>query len=108
MVLVIIAIAAIILILWSMVDPLLTIKLELFMPNPVPPFHGVIPFCDCNHFFAWTVTLYYVYIGSIVFFVVVLAILTRKVKIANFKDTKEVSMFVFTSAIAMSVCFACV
>ena len=63
-------------------------------------------FCDCNHFFAWTVTLYYAYIGPIVFFVVLLAILTRKVKIAIFKDTKEVSLFVFTSAIGMSVCFA--
>ena len=106
MVLAIVTIAAIILLLWSTLDPMLTIKFELFMPNPVSPFHGVIPFCDCTHFFAWTVTLYYVYIGSIVFFVVVLAILTRKVKVANFKDTKEVSMFVFTSAIAMSVCFA--
>lgn len=40
------------------------------------------------------------------FFVVVLAILTVKVKNANFKDTKEMCMFVFTSAISMFVSFA--
>ena len=106
MVLVIVTIAAIILLLWSTLDPMLTTSEQHFMSFAEPPFHGVILFCDCNHFFAWTITLYYAYIGSIVFFVVVLAILTRRVKIANFKDTKEVSMFVFTSAIAMSVCFA--
>ena len=106
MVLVIVSIGGIILLLWSTLDPLVTINFPLFMAFAEPPFHGVILFCDCNHFFVWTVTLYYAYIGPIVFFVVLLAILTRKVKIANFKDTKEVSMFVFTSAIGMSVCFA--
>ena len=106
MVLVIVSIAALILLLWSTLDPLVTINFPQFVKFAEPPFHGVILFCDCNHFFAWTVTLYYAYIGPIVFFVVLLAILTRRVKIANFKDTKEVSMFVFTSAIGMSVCFA--
>ena len=106
MVLVIITIAAIILLLWSTVDPLKTIKIEIFMESNEPPFYGKIFFCDSDHFFVWTVILYYVYVAALVFFVVVLAILTRKVKVANFKDTKEVSMFVFTSAIGMSVCFA--
>ena len=106
MVLVIITIAAIVLLLWSTLDPLKTIKIEMFMDSDEPQFHGEILFCDSDHYFVWTVILYYVYVASLVFFVVVLAILTRKVKIANFKDTKEVSMFVFTSAIAMSVCFA--
>ena len=106
MVLVIVSIAAIILLLWSTLDPLKTIDMKVFMDSDEPPFHGEILFCDSHHYFVWTVILYYVYVASVVFFVVVLAILTRKVKIANFKDTKEVSMFVFTSAIAMSVCFA--
>ena len=106
MVLVIISIGGIILLLWSTLDPLVTINFPLFMAFAEPPFHGVILFCDCNHFFVWTVTLYYAYIAPIVFFVVLLAILTRKVKIANFKDSKEVSLFVFTSAIGISVCFA--
>ena len=106
MVLVIVSIAAIILLLWSTVDPLKTIKTEIFMKSNEPPFYGEILFCDSDHYFVWTVILYYVYVAAFVLFVVVLAILTRKVKIANFKDTKGVSMFVFTSAIAMSVCFA--
>ena len=106
MVLVIVSIGGIILLLWSTVDPLKTIKMEIFMQLPEPPFYGEILFCDSVHYFVWTVILYYVYVAPIVFFVVLLAILTRKVKIANFKDTKEVSMFVFTSAIGMSVCFA--
>ena len=106
MVLVIVSIAALILLLWSTLDPLVTVSLQVFIPSAEPPIHGVELFCNCNHFFAWTVTLYYVYIASIKLFVVILAILTRNVKTANFKDTKEISMFVFTSAISMSVCFA--
>ena len=106
MILVIVSIAALILLLWSTLDPLVTINLQVFMPSAEPPIHGVVLFCDCNHFFAWTATLYYGYIATVMLFVVILAILTRNVKIANFKDTKEISMFVFTSAISMSVCFA--
>ena len=106
MVCALVSIAALILLLWSTVDPLRTINLELFMTSTEPPFHGVIQFCDCNHYFIWIATLYYGYIASIMFCVVVLAILTVKVKNANFKDTKEMCMFVFTSAISMSVSFA--
>jgi len=105
-VLIIIMVAAIILILWVTLDPFQTIKFQFFVPFVNPPHHAVILFCDCNHYYVWISALYYVYITSIVFFVGILAILTRKIRMASFRDTKEVSMFIFVSIAALTICFA--
>ena len=105
-VLLIVMVAAIILILWATMDPLLTIKIQFFIPFVDPPHHAAILFCDSNYYYAWISVLYYVYLASIVFFVGILAIFTRKIKIAGFRDTKEVSMFIFISIAALTICFA--
>ena len=105
-VLLIVMVAAIILILWATMDPLLTIKIQFFIPFVDPPHHAAILFCDSNYYYAWISVLYYVYLASIVFFVGILAIFTRKIKMASFRDTKEVSMFIFISIAALTICFA--
>jgi len=104
-VLLIISVAAIILVLWTTLDPLLTIQTGLFVPLASPPFYHVTLFCGSNYFYVW-ISLLYAYIASIVFLVAVFAILTRKIKVEHFKDTKKVNMFVFISIATLTICFS--
>ena len=104
-VLLIVSVAAIILVLWTTLDPLLTIETALFVPLASPPFYHVILFCGSNYYYVW-ISLLYAYIASIVFLVAVLAILTRKIKVEHFKDTKKVNIFIFSSIAALTICFS--
>jgi len=75
------------------------------VPLASPPFYHVTLFCGSNYFHVW-ISLLYAYIASIVFLVAVFAILTRKIKVEHFKDTKKVNMFVFISIATLTICFS--
>ena len=104
-VLLIVSVAAIILVLWTTLDPLTTIQIVQFVPVAYPPLYHVILFCGSNYYYVW-ISVLYVYLASIVSLVAVFAILTRKIKDENFKDTKEVNMFIFFSIAALTICFS--
>ena len=92
--------------LWTIVDPLKTQKLEVDF-NPPYNVVGKVLLCDTsdqNTFFVWF-GIHVGYIWLTIILVVIFSALTRKVKIENFKDTIEVNMFVYISFFTLSLCF---
>ena len=93
--------------LWTTVDPLRTLNEEVDF-NPPYNVVGEALFCDTNvtsTFFVW----YGIHLGYIwltVLLVVIFSLLTRKVKIENFKDTIEVNLFAYFSVFILSLCFS--
>lgn len=87
----------ILLILWTSIDPLKTGKsLSVFRFSPTDPHFDIYLDCHSNHLGVW-LSIILGYTGLIMIAVLALAVMTRKVKIESFRDTKEVNAFVFTT-----------
>ena len=93
--------------LWTTVDPLKTQNEEVDF-NPPYNVVGEVLVCDTNDestYFVW----YGIHVGYIwltVLLVVIFSLLTRKVKIENFKDTIEVNLFAYFSVFILGLCFS--
>ena len=93
--------------LWTTVDPLQTIKEEVDFECPYNVV-GQVFLCDTSDastFFVWY-GVHLGYIWSTVLLVVIFSLLTRKVKIENFKDTIEVNLFAYFSVFILGLCFS--
>ena len=96
-----------VLILWSTVDPIVTrYSPPLFQPMANPPHYIVNVFCQSHALIVWLLVTLYGVNGVTVVAVAVLAILTRKVHLDCFKDSKQVNMFVFSTIVAMCIWFS--
>ena len=96
--LILISVAVLLMTLWSALDPLVTVYLpSLFDPTSDPPQYIARLICNSNALIVWLSIALYGVNGITVLAVVVLAFLTRKVHLECFKDTKEVSAFVFST-----------
>ena len=92
--------------LWSTVDPLQTLDVEVDF-NPPYNVVGEVLLCDTKDpstFFVWY-DLHLGYIWITVLLVVIFSLLTRKVKIENLKDTTQVNMFAYISVFTLALCF---
>ena len=92
--------------LWTTVDPLQTLAIEVDF-NPPYNVVGEVLLCDTKDpstFFVWY-GLHLGYVWITVLLVVIFSALTRKVTIKNFKDTTEVNMFVYISFFTLALCF---
>ena len=90
--------------LWSAVDPVVTrYSPPLFEPMGDPPHYIVGVFCESHALIVWLVVILYGVNGVTIVGVGVLAMLTRKVHLECFKDTKHVNMFVFSTIISVCI-----
>lgn len=96
------SVSVILLILWTAIDMLRTIELEVFLSTGSTPRIDVYLNCESDYLGAWLGTIIG-YNGLIMLAVLALAIMTRKVKIESFRDTKEVNAFVFTTVFLIVV-----
>ena len=96
------SVSVILLILWTAIDMLRTVKLEIFLSTGSTPHIDVYLNCESDYLGAW-LGIIIGYNGLIMLAVLALAIMTRKVKIESFRDTKEVNAFVFTTVFLIVV-----
>lgn len=83
---------------WSCVDTYRIMDVVIFRSQASPPRYEVQQFCHSEHSSLWLAIL----LGKLgVLFVLVLflAIKTRKICRSNFKDTKKVNMYIFSTVI---------
>lgn len=81
---------------WVASDEFGISEIVFFNPYSAIPYFLVFQFCVSNHYnIFFSVT--FCYSAIFIIFVMILAVLTRKVSIDTFKDTKLVNCFVFCS-----------
>ena len=94
--------AILIMILWSELDPIVSVYQPLvFVPKSDPPHYKLSVTGQSNSLLDWLIVVDYGLFGTTILAVTVLAILTRKVHLESFKDTKEVNAFVFSTVLCL-------
>ena len=93
LILAIVSVKIILLILWLCLDVSLLVDKEQYMKQSVPPYFLVTQKCQNQYPTVW-ITLQYIYTLVLAFIMVLLAVLTRKIKRGDFKDTKKINMLV--------------
>ena len=96
------SVSVVLLILWTGIDTLRTVRDEVFVSTASSPHFDVYLECQSDYLGAWLGVIIG-YNGLIMLAVLALAIMTRKVKIESFRDTKEVNAFVFTTVFVIVV-----
>ena len=89
------------LIIWSIVDLYRSHTENTYIPRANPPQYSALMFCTCNQLGIW-LSVSYLYTYILLSLVLFLAIQTRRIKKAFFKDTKKVNLFVFTVIITLT------
>ena len=87
--------------LWSALDPIESNMLREFEPTHDPPQYRIREICRSNALSIWLSVILYGVNGFTVLAVVVLALLTRKVHLECFKDTKHVNIFVYSTVLCL-------
>ena len=91
-----------ILILWTGIDILHLERSEMYIPNARPPYYLATTTCSSTNLGIWS-AITFSYTGVIILLVMFLAIQTRHVKLQNFKDTKKVNAYIFTTVIVLTI-----
>ena len=102
---ILVSVAILLMILWSVLDPMVTMYLPLvFDRTSDPPQYIARVACGDRTVIIWISIAQYGVNGITVLAVAVFAILTRKVHLDIFKDTKEVNAFVFSTVLCLCLC----
>ena len=97
-------ITLLVMILWTVVNPIVTgHNTAVFETASDPPQYAVNVTCMGDNLIVWLIVVLCVVNGATILGVVVLATLTRKVHLDNFKDTKQVNKFVFSTVTCLCV-----
>ena len=91
-----------ILILWTAIDIIHLETSEMYVPNAQPPYYMATTRCSSTNLGIWLAAAFS-YTGVIILLVMFLAIQTRHVKLQNFKDTKKVNAYIFTTVIVLAI-----
>jgi gamma-aminobutyric acid type B receptor len=97
----IISVKIVMLIVWATSDAAYVVDIEQFISTTVPPFFRVIQECQSNYHNIWLLVLfgYSIILGLVM---VLLAVLTRKIKRRNYKDSKKINILV--AALIVDTC----
>ena len=97
----IVSVKIIMLIVWASSDAAYIIDKEQFVSTTVPPFFRVIQECQSNYHNIWLMVVfgYSIILGLVM---VLLAVLTRKIKRKNYKDSKKINILV--AALIVDTC----
>ena len=93
----------ILLLVWFSVDPF-TIKesnITVYDNAPDPPYYEVSQYCSSNQIAVWF-SITFLKVGILFAIVLFLAIKTRKIQRANFKDTKKINIYIFTTVLIIA------
>ncbi len=85
---------------WSLVDTFRLVDLTTYQSTANPPYYEVKQFCQSNYLGLWLGILLGK-VGLLFIIVLFLAIKTRKIKRANFKDTKKVNGYIFSTVMVV-------
>ena len=91
-----------IMILWTASDILHLERSEMYILNAQRPYYLATTICFSTNLGIWSIVSFS-YTGMIILLVMFLAIQTRHVKLQNFKDTKKVNVYIFTTVIVLSI-----
>ena len=91
-----------ILILWTAIDVLHLERSEMYIPNAQPPYYLAATTCSSTNLGIWSAIIFS-YTGVIILLVMFLAIQTRHVQLQNFKDTKKVNAYIFTTVFVLTI-----
>ena len=87
---------------WTAIDPINPEARKEYVPSSTPPYYKATLHCSSNLFGIWLLfTL--VYSGILLLLVLFMAIQTRHVKKDDFKDTKKVNLFIFSTVIILAI-----
>ena len=98
-----VSITILLLMLWSILDPVSS-GYAVPLSEQTNEFPRVTVYCGGNYPF-WAAAIAFGVNGVTIVAVVFLAILTRKVQIISFKDSKQVNLFVFSTVICLCTWF---
>ena len=82
-----------VLLLWLVIDPYTIVDFEMCVPSMKQSIYCVVQFCSSDHAWIWYMVMG-CEIGILSLALVIMSVLTRKIKRSNFKDTKKVSTFI--------------
>ena len=98
----IVGFSAFILLLESTLDPVALHDREILTPSTKQSFHSVVQDCSSDYILIWSL-FYTCEIVGLCLALVIMSVLTRKIKRSNFKDTKIVNTFVFMIVVAICI-----
>ena len=94
--------------LWTCLDINHLVDTEQYISQSVPPFILVTEKCDSNYLEIWLL-VFSIYTIALMFIMALLAVLTRKIKQGNFKDSKKINILVialvFNTVISVTLWF---
>ena len=85
---------------WSFLDTFTVIDSVTFQPYASPPQYQVKQFCHSQHLTLW-LGIVLGKLGLLFAVVLFLAIKTRKIRRSNFKDTKKVNIYIFSTVMVV-------
>ena len=100
---VLVKIIIIMLTVWATFDASRLINIEWFVPQTVPPFFQVVQECQSKQYGSWIV-LTFGFSTFLALIMVLLAILTRKIKRGDYKDSKKINILVATLSLDVCIC----
>ena len=97
----IVSMKIVMLIVWACLDPTHVVDIELFISQRVPPFFRVVQECQSKHHNIW-LTVLFGYSTILGLVMVLLAVLTRKIKRRDYEDSKKINIRV--TALILDTC----
>ena len=98
----IVLIRVILLIIWFSLEAPHVVDMERSVTHTVPPFVLVTEECQANHFEVW-LTVNSIYTAILMITMILLAVLTRKIKRNDYKDSKKITIFVASFSVCTFV-----
>ena len=103
LILIIVSIKIVLLVLWACLDINVVVEMEQYIPQSVPPYFLVREGCQSNHLVLWIVAVFG-YSAVLMIIMVLLAVLTRKIKRFDFKDSKKINTLIVT--LVFNICIS--
>ena len=101
----IISVKVVMLTVWVCLDPARVVDTEQFVSQDVPPFFRVVQECQTDHYnIGIWLTLAFGYSTILALVMVLLAVLTRKIKRSDYKDSKKINILVSALILNMCIC----
>ena len=101
-VLIIVGTDLLLILIWFFADPF-TVKNSIsYKPNAYPPYYEIRQFCSSKEIGVWF-SLTFGKVAILFAIVLFLAIKTRKIQRANFKDTKKVNIYIFITVLIVAI-----
>ena len=91
----------VLLLIWFTVDPFTMENFIVYKPNGHPPHYEISQYCSSDTISVWF-SLVFGKVGLLFAIVLLLAIKTRKIQRANFKDTKKVNIYIFLTVMIIA------